>query len=460
MNTAFHLTVLGAALLLAPQAWAQQPVLTPILTEAPATVTTGQTITSPSDSGQSADNGLNATGTPAAGSGPYADNNDASPPDLAASPNPQQAEQETASPENAGPGISKTGVNTDVDVDTSASAGSTPVDTRDASADSGPVTGNDPLEVARAHWQSAVAAGSTDLGFSAWIIAALNPAAPGPPVPGAGLNADTQAARTRTVSGRWLARAGPVALGEAGRVVTTFGAAIPTAFCAPLMVCYIELEQGEVLTDTPSWGDTARWQVTVKVQGRDPETVVLEIKPAGDAGLTNLVIPTDRRLYTINLVNDPDVHTPILAFRYPDTAARQAEARIAARREAEAQAEAARAAGRASAAAARAAQLQTSGVSTGTALRDPGTLDFGFKVTGTAPFRPVRVYTDGAKTYIDLHPGYRGTLPTVVAGRGEENKVLNIRVTAGGTRLVADRVISDIWLQAGSRRVRIQRSGA
>ena len=456
MNAALHLTVLCAALLLGPQARAQQPVARPILTETPGAVTTGQTITSPVDSGQSVDDDLNATGTPAAGNGPP-DNDDASSADLAASPKPQQAEQQTASPENARTGIAETGLNPDPAADSGASsADSARADTRDASADSA----NDPLEVVRAHWQSAVAAGSTDLGFNAWIIAALKPDVTAPPAPGADLNADTQAARTRTVSGRWLARAGPVALGEAGRVVTTFGAAIPTAFCAPLMVCYIELEQGEVLTDTPSWGDTARWQVTVKVQGRDPETVVLEIKPAGDAGLTNLVIPTDRRLYTINLVNDPDVHTPILAFRYPDSAARQVEARIAGRREAEAQAEAARQAGRASAAAARAAQLQTSGVSTGTVLRDPGTLDFGFTVTGTAPFRPVRVYTDGAKTYIDLHPAYRGTLPTVVAGRGEENKALNIRVTAGGTRLVADRVISDIWLQAGSRRVRIQRSGA
>ena len=175
MNTTLHLTVLCAALLLVSQARAQEPALTPILTEAPGTVTTGQTITSPMDSGQSAVNGVNAIGTPGAGSDPYADNNAASPPDLAASPNPQQAEQETASPENVATGISKPGVNTDVDADTSASAGSTPLDTRDASAGSGPKTGNDPLGVARVHWQSAVAAGSTDLGFSAWIMAVLNP---------------------------------------------------------------------------------------------------------------------------------------------------------------------------------------------------------------------------------------------------------------------------------------------
>ena len=347
----------------------------------------------------------------------------------------------------------------------------------------------DPLTEARRRWRGAVAGETTDLGFRAWVLAALggieavasdtlNPTAGSDPSAGSDPNgpegvdaldnlaqaplsaasADSQASRTRDVSGRWLARAGPVALGAAGRVVTTFGAAIPTAFCAPLIVCYIELEPGEVLTDTPSWGDTVRWQVTIKFQGSDPETVVLEIKPSEDAGLTNLVIPTDRRLYTINLVNDPEVHTPILSFRYPDTAERVAAAGIAARRAQEAEEVASATAARQAARDARAARLARTGVQTSTGLRDPGQLDFRFNISGNARFRPVRVYTDGRKTYIDLHPNYRATLPTVVPGKGEENKALNTRVAEGGSRLVIDRVIRDIWLQAGSRKVRISRS--
>ena len=348
---------------------------------------------------------------------------------------------------------------------------------------------SDPLVEARRRWRGAVAEGATDLGFRAWMLAALggieavasdtlNPTAGSDPSAGSDPNgpegvdaldnlaqaplsaasADSQASRTRDVSGRWLARAGPVALGAAGRVVTTFGAAIPTAFCAPLIVCYIELEPGEVLTDTPSWGDTVRWQVTIKFQGSDPETVALEIKPSADAGLTNLVIPTDRRLYTINLVNDPEVHTPILSFRYPDTAERVAAAGIAARRAQEAEEVASATAARQAARDARAARLARTGVQTSTGLRDPGQLDFRFNISGNARFRPVRVYTDGRKTYIDLHPNYRATLPTVVPGKGEENKALNTRVAEGGSRLVIDRVIRDIWLQAGSRKVRISRS--
>ncbi len=353
----------------------------------------------------------------------------------------------------------------------------------------------DPLVDVRRRWQEAVRTGATDLGFRAWVLGALDPEADGqtdpmrvPPsgsntAPDEGPAARPQAQRTREVSERWEKRAGPVVLGEAGRVVTVFGASIPTAFCAPLFVCTIELEPGEHLTDTPSWGDTVRWQVTAKVQGDDPETMVFEIKPSDDAGMTNLIIPTDRRLYTINLVNsaagpaggsgghggaslalgkaagDDSVHTPILSFTYPDTVAKQAKQRIADRKARKADEARRVAAAKAAAARKREQALERNGVETASGLTEASKLDFGFRVTGNAPFRPVRVYSDGKQTYIDLRPSYSGPLPALVPGRSEENKVLNTRVEAGGTRLVADRVIRDMWLQAGKRRVRIRRTG-
>ena len=329
----------------------------------------------------------------------------------------------------------------------------------------------DPLVDVRRRWQEAVRTGATDLGFRAFVLGALEPntneqAVPMKP-PLDGTNTDPppgtferpQAQRTRDVSARWENRAGPVVLGEAGRVVTVFGASIPTAFCAPLVVCTIELEPGEQLTDTPSWGDTVRWQVTAKVQGDDPETMVFEIKPSDDAGMTNLVIPTDRRLYNITLVKDDSVHTPILSFTYPDTVAKQAKQRIAERRAKKADEARRVAAAKAAAARKREETLQRSGVETASGLKEASKLDFGFRITGNAPFRPVRVYSDGKQTYIDLRPSYSGPLPALVPGRSEENKVLNTRVEAGGTRLVADRVIRDMWLQAGKRRVRIRRTG-
>ena len=309
-----------------------------------------------------------------------------------------------------------------------------------------------PLELLKGLWREEVAAGKTSEGFEAWLAAALAPEAA---TPGA---AESQAARTREIAVAWDGRTGPVAAGHAGRVVTTFGEAIPVAHCSPLHVCFIELEPGERLTDTPSIGDSVRWQFFPKVQGRPPtERVVIEIKPAQDAQATNIVIPTDRRLYSISLVNDPEHHTPILAFRWPDSEARAVAEDIERREAEELAVREAREAEAASRAEIAATELARSGVPTETGPRTAELLDFRFQVSGDAPFRPVRVFSDGARTYIDLHPRYRGPLPAIVAGREEGNAALNTRVSASGSRLVADRVVTDVWLQSGRQRVRIRR---
>ena len=309
----------------------------------------------------------------------------------------------------------------------------------------------DPVDLLKGLWREAVASGDTSEGFETWLSAALNPKPKDPGLP------EGQAGRTREVAAAWSRRTGPVALGKAGRVVTTFGESIPVAHCSPLTVCYIELEPGETLTDSPSVGDSLRWQVVVKLQGRDPVTIVIEIKPAADAVETNLVIPTDRRLYTITLVNDPVYHTPILAFRWPDSEARASAERIERQRAEELAAEEALAAEAAVRADVTAAEMARSGVLTEAGPRAAELLDFRFKVTGDAAFRPVRVFADGSRTYIDLHPRYRGPLPAIVAGKAEGNAALNTRVSASGSRLVADRVITDVWLQSGRARVRIRR---
>ena len=308
-----------------------------------------------------------------------------------------------------------------------------------------------PLEVLKGLWREAVASEDTSEGFEDWLSVALTPEPETPDEPA------SQASLTREVAAAWDRRTGPVTLGQAGRVVTVFGEAIPTAFCSPLTVCLIELEPGEQLTDTPSWGDTVRWQVVPKRQGRDPETVVLEIKPAADAVETNLVIPTDRRLYTIALRNDPEFHTPILSFRWPDSEARAIAESIDRQRAEERAVEEAREAEAAALADVTAAEMAHSGVPTDSGPRTAELLDFRFKVDGKAAFRPVRVFADGSRTYIDLHPRYRGPLPAIVAGRAEGNAALNTRVSASGSRLVADRVITDVWLQSGRERVRIRR---
>lgn len=112
------------------------------------------------------------------------------------------------------------------------------------------------------------------------------------------------------------------------RVVEEFDEVISTARCSPVNPCYIELEPGETPADLESLKDThywhlenSRWRVQMMAYGREPQTVVLEARPAADAGDTTLAIPTDRRLYVIALVNDPDADTSVLRFRWPNSEA-------------------------------------------------------------------------------------------------------------------------------------------
>ncbi|MXW85600.1 MAG: hypothetical protein F4Z55_06675 [Boseongicola sp. SB0667_bin_21] len=127
-----------------------------------------------------------------------------------------------------------------------------------------------------------------------------------------------------SLSGAGVAQAaGTPATVLPNRVVVTFGEDIPRAYCAPARPCHIELEPAEELTDNPSWGDTLGWQVTSRVHGRDPATVVVIAMPVPEAPTTSLVIPTDRRLYWIELVNSTVRHTAILSFKWPDTVVRE-----------------------------------------------------------------------------------------------------------------------------------------
>src|SRR5271155_4314954 len=91
--------------------------------------------------------------------------------------------------------------------------------------------------------------------------------------------------------------------GADGSVVYLYGATLPTLVCAPLEVCAIRLQAGEVINYLHS-GDTVRWRITPATSGvGEGATTHVIIKPT-DAGLTtNIFIATDRRTYSIKLTS-------------------------------------------------------------------------------------------------------------------------------------------------------------
>jgi type IV secretion system protein TrbG len=195
------------------------------------------------------------------------------------------------------------------------------------------------------------------------------------------------------VGKRWADNPDFPARGEDGGITFLFGSTLPVVVCAPLYVCDLSLQAGEVVNDL-HLGDTVRWQVLPATQGSGTTAITHVIIKPTDVGLiTNLVITTDRRAYTIKLVSRREDWMPRVTFFYPDAVETQWSAY-------------------------RAQQAKLREAIPSSEI-DPGTanLDFAYEISGDNPsWRPVKVFANGAKTYIQFPHGVaHGDLPALVA---------------------------------------------
>lgn len=88
----------------------------------------------------------------------------------------------------------------------------------------------------------------------------------------------------------------------------------PTITCAPLLVCDIALETGEVISDFAT-GNSKDWFVQNFTAGplHTPHVV---IKPQSYDLATNLIVATDRRTYHFHLVSPSEAAARAKGFRY------------------------------------------------------------------------------------------------------------------------------------------------
>ncbi|MDE3027621.1 MAG: P-type conjugative transfer protein TrbG [Paracoccaceae bacterium] len=242
-------------------------------------------------------------------------------------------------------------------------------------------------------------------------------------------------ARGVELANAWKDRPDLPRQGPDGEVIYLYGATMPTMVCSPLEVCTIRLEPGEKVNDVHA-GDTARWRISPSMTGSGSgETTLVVVKPT-EAGLsTDLFITTDRRPYIIKLVSDETNWIPMLSFDYPaDVQAQWAayKANVAATQ-------------RASATAWQKNTLPNTGG------QNLANLDFSYRLGGDHPaWMPVRVYTDGRKTYIQF-PGNNfpeGAPALVSLAKGGSTVMVNYRLT--GDRYVVDRVLHHAELLVGA----------
>jgi type IV secretion system protein VirB9 len=173
-------------------------------------------------------------------------------------------------------------------------------------------------------------------------------------------------------------------------------------------------------------GDTVRWQLGPALSGPpDNQTTHVIVKPTAADLRTDLIIATDRRTYHLELLSRKDDWMPSVGFSYPEEIQAEWDAY----------------------------QRNTAKEKKDNTLPETGenllTLDFKYQVDGKAPWKPVRVYSTGLKTVIQMPAQMKATESPalLVIGDGGKEELVNYRVR--GDRYIVDLVFDKAVLISG-----------
>ncbi|MBG6162776.1 type IV secretion system protein VirB9 [Labrenzia sp. EL_195] len=195
--------------------------------------------------------------------------------------------------------------------------------------------------------------------------------------------------------------------------------ALYQVYAAPGKITDIALEPGEALTGAGpiAAGDTARWIIgdTTSGSGEEPQVHIL-VKPTRPDLETNLVVTTDRRVYRIELRSGEGSYMPAVAWNYPQSSF-----------------------------------SQRSVVPSTPRIPALAARNYRYGLTGdTPPWRPVAVYDDGRRVYVEYPGGIvQGEMPPVfVLGPDGNPQIVNSRVYRN--ILIVDRIFGAAELRLGS----------
>ena len=222
----------------------------------------------------------------------------------------------------------------------------------------------------------------------------------------------------------------------------------PTIHCLPSRICSVELAPGEAILGR-AMGDPGRWLYQELNAGSgDAQRVLVAFMPKNFGARTNLILTTDQRIYTLDLVSadvDPEAEdaTPPLTerarFDYPEA---WAETREGSR---------------------SALEIKIPSKKTAEATKHPPTPPLDFHYTVVEPrkhgrrfgWRPI-TYDDGTFTYVRL-PSPMADLPAVrgIDHAGEPFPLNETyRRVSTGTSIEIPRLINRIELSSGTGRGR------
>ncbi|CUX03913.1 P-type conjugative transfer protein TrbG [Rhizobium pusense] len=256
----------------------------------------------------------------------------------------------------------------------------------------------------------------------------------GAPTPALSQSLTNNEVKGTNLSGKWRGQAGLVTRGPDGKVIFLFGETQPSVVCSPLQVCDIELQGGEIVRDVLV-GDTVRWKVEPATSGAATgQAIHLIVKPSEPGLVTSMVVTTSRRTYHIQLKSHPSQYMARVGFEYPEDASTKLSdinARI----------------------------QSMSGPGGGV---PPEQLAFSYSLSGSAPWRPKRVYSDGQKTYIQFPRAISGQdAPVLFVVSGGQNRIVNYRLK--NDMMIVDYNIDKAVLLSGvgwrQQKITIRRGG-
>jgi len=236
------------------------------------------------------------------------------------------------------------------------------------------------------------------------------------------------------VSRNWQGLTGMVTRGPDGKVVFLFGETQPSVVCSPLQVCDIELQTGEIVRDVLV-GDTVRWKIDPATSGdAGQQAIHLIVKPVEPGLVTSMVVTTSRRTYHIQLKSHPTQYMARVGFEYTENISKKfsdINARV------------------------ETGEGPNGGVSY-------ERLSFSYSLSGSAPWKPKRVYSDGQKTYIQFPRTLSGQdAPVLFVVSGGQNRIVNYRMK--NDVMVVDYTIDKAILISGvgwhQKKITIRRGG-
>lgn len=219
--------------------------------------------------------------------------------------------------------------------------------------------------------------------------------------------------------------------GKDGSIKYLFGAQQVSIVCAVMRVCDLALQPGEEV-NAIHIGDSGRWGIEPAVSGNGLDEIIHVLIKPYDVGIeTSLFIATNLRTYNINLKSHKTKYMPTVSFVYPedaiakwDTLKKQEEKK----------------------------RQDNIIPETNEYLPD---LNFDYVISGSAPWKPVRVYNDNIKTIIQMPKTMLNqeapTLLIIRENKGlfssDENVMINYRLQ--GDRYIIDSVFDKAILITG-----------